>query len=282
MRNVQHGDPSLPAGLYARTLALPLGTGIQSNTAISGVDPREPHIYRIEWSATEVNFYVDDRLVAVATSSDDIAGPMRAVVSDLGLGGNLVGVHSLAMGPLPSTGSFVSPVQDAGDSRGLSRSFNATRHRVPHRGRLHRHARRRQLLCVRAARDRGRQQSERALHPVPHEPEPCHAQPRQGPYQLPTATAARPSTAISCVHVSGTCVTVICSPSSGDGSRPVRMQPRRQRRRRVRAVHESEHLRSLASGLHTISVRGVDKFGNVGETVARRFRLRADKTAPKV
>jgi hypothetical protein len=46
------GDPSLPAGLYARTLALPLGTGTQSNTAISGVDPRQPHTYRIDWSPT--------------------------------------------------------------------------------------------------------------------------------------------------------------------------------------------------------------------------------------
>ena len=279
------GDPSLPAGLYARTLALPLGTGIQSNTAISGVDPRQPHIYRIEWSATEVNFYVDDRSVAVATSSDDIAGPMRAVVSDLGLGGNLVGVDWLAMGPLPSTGSFVSRVHDAGDSRVLWGSLNATvtgsnpvietrsgPTATPDDG---------SWSAFVPLGANGAVNSPSARY-IQYRTSLSPATPSLDRVQISyDVDSTGPTTAIRGVHVSGTSATVsFSSPATDlarfgcnlDGSAGGAFAP----------CTSPKHLRSLASGLHTISVRGVDKFGNVGETVARRFRLRADKTAPKV
>ncbi len=59
---------NLPTGLYARTLTAGNGLGTVADTAIPGVNPTLPHTYRIEWSATDVKFYVDDVLVSTPTT----------------------------------------------------------------------------------------------------------------------------------------------------------------------------------------------------------------------
>ena len=73
--------------LYARTLAAPgtedpaTVTSVQSQ--IVGFDASLPHMYRIEWPANQVNFFVDG--LAVATHNVTITAAMRPVTSDLTL-----------------------------------------------------------------------------------------------------------------------------------------------------------------------------------------------------
>ena len=55
------GGGALPVGLYARTLA-PGGTA--QNTLHRRLDPLEEHDYSIEWTPTEVRYFVDGALVA--------------------------------------------------------------------------------------------------------------------------------------------------------------------------------------------------------------------------
>ena len=275
------GDPSLPRG-PVRAHAQPLGRDTEQHGDLGRRSAPATYLpHRVVGNGGELLRRRPVRRRRHASSG--IAGPMRAVVSDLGLGGNLVGVDWLAM-QLFQRAAVLSRVHDAGDSRVLWGSLNATvtgsnpvietrsgPTATPDDGNSY---------VVRAARrEWGRRQSERALHPVPHEPKAGHAQPRQGPDQLDVdkfradhrhqgrargGTSATVSFSSPATISPGSDATSTAAPAAH------------------RAVHESEVCRSLASGLHTISVRGVDKFGNVGETVARRFRLRADKTAPKV
>ena len=283
------GDPSLPAGLYARTLALPLGTGTQSNTAISGVDPRQPHTYRIDWSPTDANFYVDDRPAAVATSSDHIPGPMRAIVSDLLVGGDLVGVDWLAMGPLLSTGDFVSRVHDAGDSRVLWDSLNAAvaggdpvietrsgRTATPDDG---------TWSPFEPLGTNGAIMSPSARY-IQYRTSLGPATPSLDRVQISyDVDSTGPAATIDAAKVSGTSATVSFSSPATDLARyECNLDGRAGGA--FASCTSPKKLQGLTRGLHTFSVRGVDRFGNVGETVARRFRVakspRSDKTAPKV
>jgi hypothetical protein len=283
------GDPSLPEGLYARTLALPLGTGTPSNTAISGVDPRQPHTYRIDWSPTDVSFYVDDRPAAVATSGDDIAGPMRAIVSDLLVGGDLVGVDWLAMGPLLSTGDFVSRVHDAGDSRVRWDSLNAAvvgsdpvietrsgRTPTPGDG---------TWSAFERLGANGAINSPSARY-IQYRTSLSPANPSLDRVQISyDVDSTGPAATIDGARVSGTSATVSFSSPATDLARyECNLDGRAGGA--FAPCTSPMRLRGLARGLHMFSVRGVDGFGNVGATAARRFRVassrRSDKTAPKV
>jgi hypothetical protein len=109
------GDGALPTGFYARTRATAGGT--PRDVAISGVNPLQAHTYRIEWSTTDVQFYVDNVLVPVppATPAMPVTGPMHPAVSDFAAGGGKINVDWVAMGSAPSTGTFVSRVLAADD-----------------------------------------------------------------------------------------------------------------------------------------------------------------------
>jgi hypothetical protein len=103
--------PALPFGLYARTVT---PGGMPSDPLLlPAVDPLLPHVYRIEWSTSDVKFYVDNNLVN--TSNIVVAGPMRPVASDLDAGGPSVKVDWFAMGTTPSSGMFASRVLQADD-----------------------------------------------------------------------------------------------------------------------------------------------------------------------
>jgi uncharacterized membrane protein YgcG len=108
----------LPTGLYARTRAVD-GAQPVTNTAIA-VNPTVPHQYRIEWSATQVKFYVDGALVATHTVTLE---PMRPVISDFTTDAtNSVKVDWLNMSEIaaPPSGTFTSRVFDAGTASNLT------------------------------------------------------------------------------------------------------------------------------------------------------------------
>ncbi len=97
---------SLPVGLYART-----NGASQTSTPIAGVDPSQSHRYRIEWSASNVVFYVDG--TQVASHPIAINSQMRPIASDFDNGGGTVTVDWVRMSPYASAGTFTSRVIDS-------------------------------------------------------------------------------------------------------------------------------------------------------------------------
>ena len=92
--------------LYART-------SDGQNTLVTGSNLlNSPHLFRIEWNASNVLFYLDGTLVA--THAVSIAGPLRPLASDLDPGGPTVSVDWFRMTPYVDSGSFTSRVFDAG------------------------------------------------------------------------------------------------------------------------------------------------------------------------
>jgi VCBS repeat-containing protein len=92
-----------PANLYARTSA-------GGNTLIPGSYIGTPHRYRIEWSSTDVKFYVDGSLVA--THNVTITQPMIVAASDYHLNGNSLAVDWMALTPYLSPCVFESAIID--------------------------------------------------------------------------------------------------------------------------------------------------------------------------
>ena len=74
-----------------------------------------PHLYRIEWDATEVRYYVDGALVDTHAANFG-ATQMRPIASELTAGGPELSLDWLRMSPYPASGSFDSRVFDAGQS----------------------------------------------------------------------------------------------------------------------------------------------------------------------
>jgi hypothetical protein len=107
------GPVGATPGFWARTLMAGSGTPVDIQLP-ANIVPTVSHLYRIDWTATGVTFYVDG--VNVGTSSDVIpTGTMRPVASDLTPGGGSVKVDWLNLGPYPASGGgFESRVFDAG------------------------------------------------------------------------------------------------------------------------------------------------------------------------
>jgi hypothetical protein len=78
-----------------------------------------PHTYRIEWSPTDVKYYVDGTLVPTTQPPVAIASQMRPVVSDFTAGTGAVTVDRLVLMLFPGSGMYESRVNDAGDSRAV-------------------------------------------------------------------------------------------------------------------------------------------------------------------
>ncbi|MGH9173810.1 MAG: IPT/TIG domain-containing protein, partial [Vicinamibacterales bacterium] len=95
------------AALFART-----NGSSAADTQISGSWLGAPHRYRIEWTSTNVNFFIDG--VEVATHAISIPGEMRPVASDGPLSGAALSIDWIRMSPYAGSGSYTSRVIDAG------------------------------------------------------------------------------------------------------------------------------------------------------------------------
>ncbi len=95
--------------LYARTN---FGSGSPTDTLLPGSLIGTEHLYRIEWDADEVRFYVDGSLVA--THSGTFGTALRPAFSDFNAGGAELSVDWARLSPYPSAGTFDSRVLDAG------------------------------------------------------------------------------------------------------------------------------------------------------------------------
>jgi hypothetical protein len=108
---------SLGTELWARTLTGPeAGGGALNEIRIMGVDPTLPHTYRIEWSATQVKFFVDGGVTPAAVLDAAIAGEMRPAASDFNSGGPDLKIDKASLSLYADTGAFESRVHDAGDA----------------------------------------------------------------------------------------------------------------------------------------------------------------------
>jgi hypothetical protein len=104
----------LPVGLYARTRSTSSGPiNVRLDNGTFNINPAVPHRYRIEWTSSDVRFYVDGALVATNVIAIDA---MRPVVSDVTTDATAVKLDWLGMSAFPFTGSgaYVSRVFDVG------------------------------------------------------------------------------------------------------------------------------------------------------------------------
>ncbi len=97
------------AGFFARTNANGVSTQTQLSSSLLG----SSHLYRIEWGATDVRYYVDGLLVATHTASFG-ATQMRPIVSDFNAAAPEVSVDWIRMSAYAGSGAFDSRVFDAG------------------------------------------------------------------------------------------------------------------------------------------------------------------------
>ncbi|HRH66387.1 MAG TPA: DUF4082 domain-containing protein, partial [Bacteroidia bacterium] len=85
------------------------------NVGSPGAYTGSSHIYRIQWNASSVDFYIDGTLmVSTATS---ITGTMRLGISDYNLSAPGVTVDWIHVSPYTSAGTFTSLVHDAGTQK---------------------------------------------------------------------------------------------------------------------------------------------------------------------
>lgn len=73
-----------------------------------------PHRYRIEWGASEINYFIDGTLVQ--THSITIAGPMRPAISEYQVPAPLLEVNWIRMTPYASPCTYDSAVVDGGNN----------------------------------------------------------------------------------------------------------------------------------------------------------------------
>jgi hypothetical protein len=106
--------------LWART-SVPGGAA--ENTPLA-LDPTIERDYRIEWTPTQVQFYVDN--VLFATHPIAITASMRPIFSDADVGGQSLSVASTERQLFPASGTFTSAPLDAGDARAAWGTLNAT------------------------------------------------------------------------------------------------------------------------------------------------------------
>jgi Glycosyl hydrolases family 16 len=281
------GGGALTVGLYARTAAP--GGGPAENTPIA-VDPLVQHEYSIEWTPSEVRFFVDGDLVA--THANPTTTPMRPIASDFNVGAGSVQVDYLDLYSYPTSGTFTSRVFDAGDSRATWRTLSAALDTPPGSG---------VTFEVRTGSTPTPDASWTAFQPVGPGGEISGPLGRRYLQYRATLTTtdtsvtpfvesvtlgyevdtSAPATTIGDVTVSGTTARVTFSSEAGASFEcSLDSGP-------FQACTSPKEYTGLSAGSHRVRVRAIDQVGNVGPAAERSFTIAstvtpADTKAPKV
>jgi len=279
------GTWSLPVGLYART-ARP-GTEPR-NVPVPNVDPRRPHTYRIEWSATDVRFYVDGTPVGTPHRFGTVDW-MRPIVSDLSSDDAELEVDWLALSPYPRTGAFVSRVHDGGHPRTVWGALTADAS-----GGVVRFETRSGRTASPGAGWSGWRATGAggAIESPPGRYIQYRATLAAGDGRIsPTlrrveldheADTAAPAATIAGVRMSGRVATVTFSSAAADVERFECSLDGGG----FASCTSPQAFSGLAPGAHGVVVRAVDRAGNTGPTVATAFTMRPpaarDESAPAV
>jgi hypothetical protein len=99
------GTANSTGTVFART-----NTGSGSSDVAVGTTGAA-HLYRIDWTASAINYYIDGTLVYTASAA--ISAAMAPLVSDYSAGGPDLSVNWLRLSPYASIGTFTSRVFDA-------------------------------------------------------------------------------------------------------------------------------------------------------------------------
>jgi hypothetical protein len=114
------GNAGQPIRLYAWSGA---NSSTETLTPLPAVRLHDPHRFRIEWSTTNVRFFVDGALVATHTVS--ITAALRPVVSDFRPFGAGMRAEWLRLGTYATSGTFTSRVLDGGPTTASWQTLNA-------------------------------------------------------------------------------------------------------------------------------------------------------------
>ncbi|HTK77374.1 MAG TPA: tandem-95 repeat protein [Gemmataceae bacterium] len=98
-------------GLWARTAGPGTGGGSIDTQLASGL-LGGPHRFRIDWTATSVNYFIDG--APVASHNLAVTSSMRPMGSDANVGGGALTVDWMRMTPYAASGTYLSRVLDAG------------------------------------------------------------------------------------------------------------------------------------------------------------------------
>jgi hypothetical protein len=285
-----------PGTFFARTMTGPGGTAV--DTAIPAtIDPTVSHVYRIEWTATDVKFYVDGTLIT--TPAATIAGPMRPVISDLNASpANVVKADWFDMGAVPSSGTFVSRVLQADNAHAVWGNLTSASSGTTFETRSGNTATPDGSWSgFQAVGAGGAIQSPSGQYIQYRATLTGSAASLDSASLAYTVDNAAPSAAISSVDVSGATASVsFSSPDSDIAGFECSLDGGA-----FAACTSPKAFTGLAAGAHTVVVRPIDKAGNVGPTVSRAFSIASsqsggggstgggstqssnvDKTAPKV
>jgi len=93
-------------------LASSFVSGTPTTTAIAGTMFSGAHKFRIDWNATTIVYWVDDKKVATHTIS--ISQMMQPAALDLTVGDGALAVSYMRMTPYAAVGNYTSAVFDAG------------------------------------------------------------------------------------------------------------------------------------------------------------------------
>jgi hypothetical protein len=271
------GGSSLPTGLYARTF---VGTA-HVDVPIGGVDLSVPHNFEIDWSPSAVNFYVDGTLVSAQPVS--VPNGLRVLASDFDTGGGALLVDALTLVPsppaYPSSGVFASRVFDGTPQLAAWGGMRADGLTAG------------VILQTRSTSGSGAWSDWQGLGAGGAIASPAQRYLQYRMILLSNGTAtpvvdrvtigfdvdtAAPSASIASVAV--TRRTAVVSFSSPDAD-VVRFECRLDSGA-FATCGSPKSYSGLRSGTHNVSVRAIDRVGNVGPATTRSFAF--DATAPKV
>src|SRR5439155_22075734 len=88
--------------------------GGSTDTQLAGGLLGSPHRFRIDWTSSNVTYFVDGTQVASHTLA--VTNSMRPAASDISVGGGAVTVDWMRMTPYAASGTLLSRVLDAGGS----------------------------------------------------------------------------------------------------------------------------------------------------------------------
>jgi uncharacterized cupredoxin-like copper-binding protein len=272
---------SIDGLFYARTSN---GVDPEQETLISGYDVSQAHTFRIEWTADAVRYFIND--VLVATHNGVIAGPMHVVMSDAAAGGSVVGIDSLDQGVVAPTGTFESRVLDTQDATSTFGTLSAdvvapSATDVTFQTRSGPNATPGSSGWSNWAPVNGGAIASPGARYIQYQAvltagtATNHVTRSVNRVSIGYTDAAGPDTTMADAQVSGTSATVAFGSSAADldrfecsldGGAP--------------ATCTSPYaVNGLAPGAHTVTVRGVDKLGNVGPNAAKTFTIASPVTS---
>ena len=100
------GGGALTPSLYART------NNSSQNTEIPGTSSTDPHRYRLVWTTSGVEYFVDG--VSVASHTTPATGELGVAGSDFNVGGGATTWNWARLSPYATGGTFTSRVHDSG------------------------------------------------------------------------------------------------------------------------------------------------------------------------